>query len=619
MTNTAEVPETPGSASRLKIEQIRTVFAGSPRNMLSGIAAAIIIALAALDMGDRLLAHPAPLIWFALLCVGLVRGTYISVVFAKKPRDQRETLLFGKRLVWNGALCAFMWGAASWLLLPQKSLDREAFIIIAIAMVLMGGAGAQAAYRPLVRTFSLVTTIVFITGLLRFPDRLHLLMVVAFCLYCYVTLMFASNQEESIRDQVILKMEKEQLLQAAEVARTQSEEARSQAEIASAEAEAANRTKTTFLAAVSHDLRQPLHALEQYVAHLREANHDPALSETVLRISQSTDAAQALLNSVLEWAKITSGTIKPALATFDLANTLELIGGEMRPLAVNKGLRLDVSACGTDTRVHTDELLLQRILRNLTLNAIRYTNHGRVLMRCMHRGNRLRCQIWDNGIGISKEELPRIYEPFYQIYNNARDRRKGLGLGLAIVRQLCDLLGLRIRVRSSPGKGTVFMVDIPISSEQLPQAHMQPVHNVGDRDFVKGAFVVLIDDEQDSCVATAFTLHRFGCRVIAASSGLDAVAKLQGQEFRPHLIVADYRLVGESGIDAIRMVIENLRALYGDDFEIPAFLISGDTKPEELENVRRAGYMMLHKPVSAEAMHVQLNELLQSLALRMDG
>jgi signal transduction histidine kinase/ActR/RegA family two-component response regulator len=482
-------------------------------------------------------------------------------------------------------------------------LEREVVVFIGIALVLMAASGAQASFRSLAWAFTLVLTVVFVSGLLRFHDTLHVLMAIGFCQVSITTLMSARDQERSVKEQIALQFEKEELLRAAENARVT--------------AENANRAKTSFLAAASHDLRQPMHALTQYVAHLRSRNQDPKLADTIVRIDKSLDSMQGLLDSLLEMSKVLMGAIEPVMGSANLSTVLDRIDTQMRPLATDKGLQFSILESQGDVYVQTDDILLERVLRNVTLNAIRYTTTGGILIRCKPRSGGVRCQVWDTGIGIPRAERNRIFEAFYQVDNASRDRRKGLGLGLAIVRHLCDLLGIPIRMHSKVSKGTVFSLDLPVAQrDDTTNLHSanQPVM-AQQRDYARGASVVLIDDDPDTREATAYTLRSFGCRVISAGSGLEALERLSGQEFAPQIILADYRLEGESGIQAIEMVTQNLQALYGESFQIPALIVSGDTAPDELEKVRNAGYKMLHKPVPVESLYTEINNALERRAL----
>jgi two-component system, sensor histidine kinase len=587
---------------RVRAAQIKMVCDGALRNTAAGVLAAIIIALAVVLQVDRANALYKAGVWFVLLMVGLIRGILMSHQASKEQLGTAAILQHGRRLARNSAYCAVIWGSASWLLLPAGTAELEVFVLTAIAMVLMGGAGAQAAYRSLMLSSTLLLSLTFVSGLFRFGDESHFFLGVGFLLFTFVTIIFARHQEDALRKQVIFGLESESL--------------RADAENERARADSASRAKTAFLAAASHDLRQPMHALVQYCAYLKRENRDMRLDETIRRIDWSLNAMQDLLDSILDLSKIMIGGVQPVVTTFRAGSLLERLDAQLRPMATSKGLHFVIGK--GDAFIRSDEVLLERVLRNLTLNAIRYTETGRVLVRCrLHEGS-VDLQVWDTGIGIPRDELSKIYDPFYQVGNEARDRRKGLGVGLAIVRQLCEILGHDIRVRSVVGKGTVFAVRVPLSTEFVSETAANRGADTNERDYVRGAFVILIDDDKMSREASEHTLREFGCRVMCASSGVDAVAKLQNQEFPPNIIIADYRMEGENGLEAIKMVTENLNALFGDPFFIPALVVSGDTSPEELSRVTESGYPMLHKPVAVEAMRCAMNRLLERKAREIE-
>lgn len=240
------------------------------------------------------------------------------------------------------------------------------------------------------------------------------------------------------------------------------------------------------------------------------------------------------------------------------------------------------------------------------------TPGGRVTVRARVRAGKVRVLVADTGIGIAASEQTRIFETFYQIGNSARDRSLGLGLGLAIVRDLATLLGLRIRLKSRLGHGTVFVVDIPIGQDE-PAALLTVQAAAPDR--VVGAFVVLIDDDPMAREAMAVTLRDLGCRLLVAESEAEALRQLESAEFPPQVVLTDYRLGnGRTGLQAIAGIGKKMEDTYGADFMPIALVISGDTSPGELSKVSAAGYTMLHKPVSLDQLRRALNSGLQSRA-----
>jgi signal transduction histidine kinase/CheY-like chemotaxis protein len=681
----------------VKAEQIGIVYAGTVKNLSAGLVAGFLIASATQlwDLGNRHVWDQWA--WFGALAVFLLRGIWMARDYAKEPRSHEDAIKRGRALVVNAALAATVWGLASWVLLPGLHLEGQAFAVIGIAMVLMGGTSSQAVYRPVVTAFTVPLTIVFVSGLLYLGGDFRFLLAAGFILFVPVLLMAAQLQESATKRAIQLRVEKASLLdryqkllrdktqqerlaqnlwkeaekareqadrsryekerlldektsqeqvvqklwKEAERARQQAEESRyekerllaeqeqllaekttqeqvvqrlwKEAENARVQAVMANQGKTAFLAAASHDLRQPLHALVQYFGHLRRANKDQDLVQTIERMEKSLDAIQDLLNTVLEMSKLMMGAVKPIIEVFSMHEVIDRLDAQLRPLAEAKGLALEMPS--SDVALRSDTVLVERILRNLILNAIRYTDAGSVKVRCKVRKESVSLQVWDTGIGIPKDKIGLIFEEFYQVDNQARERRKGLGLGLSIVKQMCGLLHHRIRVRSTPGKGSVFIVELPLGDPMDIQPKHRSVAPDEAVDYVRGAFVVLIEDSRQAREAMAFTLRQFGCRVISASSGINAIELLQGQEFAPHIIVSDYRLKdGENGVEAVGMVRDNLRALFGDEFTIPALIVSGDTDQTELSRVREAGLAMLHKPVYPDKLRRAMNAHLKAKA-----
>lgn len=608
----AELSSSPDDARTALATQIRVMVLAQPRILGAGIVASLLMA------GTMWYGAPEPKganawlpwLWMILLSLGLGRGIRISLPLRTHMLTIDETLHVARRLAWNGLYCSALWGASSWLMLPHPNFSAVMFLVIATAMVLMGGSASQAVYRPLLVVFVIPATGIFALGLLRMEVWELRILAIAFPLLAFVILSAARLQEEAVRVAILLRVKTEKLLEEKIEQQALTEKAREEAEASRAEAERANQGKTAFLAAAGHDLRQPMHALTLYHGHLRRKNRDPELQDTVDRIGKSIDAMQDLLDSILQVSKLMMGAVKPTICSFPITQVLDRLDAQLRPIAEDKGLVLEVD--GSPAFVETDEVLLERVLRNLVLNAIRYTNAGRVLVRCKPAGKMLSVQVWDTGIGIRRGDLDHIFDEFYQVENEARDRKKGLGLGLSIVRHLCSLLSIHLRVRSTFGQGSVFLVQVPVSSQARPRP-LQPERERPD--YIKGTFVVLIDDNEDSLEAMRRSLEEFGSQVLAARSGLEAIERLQGQEFMPHLIVSDYRLgEGQTGIDAIRMVTENQQALYGEEFHIPALVVSGDTAPNELLRVQEAGYPMLHKPVKLDVLYREINNQLEKLA-----
>lgn len=599
-----------------RIVMMRTVILSTPRSLLSAISAVLIIALTvdhALRQEGSQDRWPVWL-WCFGLSLALARGAWIATQFRRRAQSTGAVLATSRRLIVNGILCSIGWGISSWLLLPAPTLQAEAAVLLVIAMVVVGGAGTQAIHRNYLRAFVIVTVVIFASGLFRLEGQFHFMVGAGFIVLAFAMLFYGITQEHAVLDTILLGLRAERLLAEMTVHRQDAERARQEADVARRQAELANQAKNTFLAAAGHDLRQPMHALVQYLGVLQRHNRDVALDSTIARAGKSLDAMQDLLDSVLEVSRLMLGAVQPVVGVHRIADILDRVDTQMRPMAQDKGLQLTVQA-PADALVHTDGVLLERMLRNLVLNALRYTAQGGVVLRAVQRGTGTAIQVFDSGIGIGRHEQTRIFEPFYQLGNTARDRHKGMGLGLAIVAQLGELLQVPVRVRSRPGRGSVFTLTLPLDHTAVAMTPVAAAPPPVD-DYLHGACVVLIDDNADSLEATAATLAALGCRVLQARSGPDAVACLQAQTLSPQIVIADYRLEhGETGPQAIALVIEHQQSQLGERFAICALVLSGETAPAELAHVQQAGLALLHKPVKPATLRDAVNSLLRGLAL----
>lgn len=599
----------PAERERLLATQIRLVLDVS-RNVAPSLLGALLLAGVAGVVLDSLVRQVAAACWLLVMVV-LTLAVYR---LARAPRDPDAPMAVWRDaartlglycLVWSA-----VWGLSTWIVLDGAQPALMAPMAIAVTLVIAGT--SMAAVHPATHLKLLLPiTVVGSLGLARFGDPVSLSLAAGIWLAAAAVWHPARSLRVALTDNLAMRMHSEQLLARMAEQQRITDDALRRAQASQDLAEAANRSKSAFLAAAGHDLRQPMHALVQYVGHLQRINQDPRLADTVLRIGRSLDSMQNLLDSILDISKLMMGAVRPQPASFRLADLLDGLDAQMRPIAEGKGLQLAFDRC--EALVHTDPLLLERVLRNLVLNAIRYTPAGRVSVRCRQRGQALRVAVCDTGIGIPRDLQAKVFEEFFQVDNAARDSRRGLGLGLSLVSQLCTLLGLRLQLRSRPGVGSVFIVQVPLGQ---PAARPAADAAAPPRDRVRGAFVVLIDDNPESLEATAATLALFGCRVLAAASGIEALDRLQQQEQVPHLVISDLRLAqGETGIEAVRMVIDNQRALLGDAIEIPALIVSGDTSPAEMARVRDAGLAMLHKPLAVDALYAAVNAALTRLAL----
>jgi two-component system, sensor histidine kinase len=352
-------------------------------------------------------------------------------------------------------------------------------------------------------------------------------------------------------------------------------------------AEQANRAKSMFLAAASHDLRQPVHALGLFVGALRGVAMAPEGRRMLAQIEASITAMNGLFSALLDVSRLDAGVVTVERRPFAIQSVVDRVSRDFVGEADTKGVSLVWKACAAV--VDSDPVLVERILRNLVSNAVRYTERGRIVIGCRRRGQEIAIQVWDTGVGIPEHQRALVFQEYYQLGNPERDRSKGLGLGLAIVRRLADLLGCPLTLRSNPGKGSCFEVVMPLAAENTGVREPSPVE---PKLAAVTRFVVVIDDEQAVREATSSLLKSWGHCVIAAGSGDEAVERLSTSLIRPDLLICDYRLRGEENGIA---VIERLRSEYNE--AIPAVLITGDTAPGRLAEAEASGLLLLHKPV----------------------
>lgn len=367
------------------------------------------------------------------------------------------------------------------------------------------------------------------------------------------------------------------------------------------QAERANRAKSRFLAAASHDLRQPVQSLFFFATALSDQmRRQPTGHATVEAMQQALEALKRLLDGLLDISKLDAGVVKPVPVVLALQPVFERLAAEYRPQAVRKGLDLRVVA--TRLHVRSDAMLLERILRNLLDNALRYTPSGRILLGARRCGGEVQVAVCDSGIGIPAERREEVFEEFTQIGNPERDRERGLGLGLAIVRRLSVLLEHPLTLRSELGRGSAFTVAVPRA--EAPPVPVAAPTVAAPRDPERPSLVLVIDDEVIILMGLRAMLEGWGYEVIAATAEEEAIGLLEQDGRCPDLVLADYRLrQGKTGPEALRAVHAHFNAA------IPSIILTGDTAPERIVEAQRSGFSILHKPVSAHHLRKVVGEV----------
>lgn len=369
-------------------------------------------------------------------------------------------------------------------------------------------------------------------------------------------------------------------------------------------AEAAVLAKSRFLASASHDLRQPLHALTLLVTALRERVKDDEARRLAEHIEASAGAMEGLLNGLLDLSKLDAGVVEAHPVCFPIGKVLKSVERQFAPLARERNLRLDVQP--TALWAYSDPVLMERILSNLVANALRYTDQGRVLIGARRvQKDWIRLEVWDTGKGIPEEYQSRIFEEYFQLNNPERHRDKGLGLGLAIVARLVQLLGGRVSVHSQFGRGSCFNFRVARCAPAAQQiASTLPV-SPGFALPLENALVAFIDDDEAILGAMVEVFDHWGVALAVGEDAEQVRAELTELGRKPDIILCDYRLRdGRTGIEAVGI----LRAAFGQN--IAAALLTGDTAPDTIQAIKASRLAVLHKPLKPAKLRAFLSHLL---------
>ena len=382
--------------------------------------------------------------------------------------------------------------------------------------------------------------------------------------------------------------------------RKRAEEAQQQAK---EEAERANLTKSRFLAAASHDLRQPLQTMRLLLTALRGTRDEGDRRDTVEEMAHALAIMDSVLNALLDNSMLDAGTIVPEIAEFRVDGLIHRIHGVYGPLSREKGVELRIVT--SDLYVRSDTSLVERVVENFVSNAIRYTDEGKVLIGCRRRRDKLRIEVWDSGRGIPADQREAIFDEFYQVDNPERDHRQGLGLGLAIGKRIADILDHRIEVTSTLGKGSMFAVELPLAQSKRRLARSAVAANV-DEDRHLSGLVLVIEDNPSVLNAMRRLLNLWGNHAVTAKTRREALALIEQAGVRPDLAIADYRLPDGQGAEVLR----TLQRIVGG--RLPGIIVSGDTSPTMYREAEAAGLSVLQKPVDPDELHAVMHDLLSA-------
>ncbi len=570
----------PLAEGRILVEQLRQLLAGVGSTVLPVFLVTMLIVWA--------LSNDSNALYLRVWGVAVVVSNLNWFLYARRQRARGVTDSRAAQVVWTlmaiNLVGGSLWGSLVWIGFDAANLASSILVFSVLAGMAAGAVSTQGPVLRLYLAFLVPEMTIAIAKLWFTGDPAFWSLGVAIALYAFVMLGQAGNFARAVRSSIDLRFENRELL----------EKLRRETELADAarrEAEQANAAKSKFLAAASHDLRQPIHAQGLFLEVLSRSALNPQQRELLASASAASDASAEMLNTLLDFSRIEAGVIEPQVQAFRVQPLLNKIEREFVRQADAKGLTYRSRESALVVR--SDPALIELILRNLVSNAIRYTEHGGLLVTCRQRGNQAVLEVWDTGIGIETLQQREVFREFHQLGNPERDRSKGLGLGLAIVDGLAQTLGHQLTLESTPRRGSVFRLALPITTAALPVAQLAVEPGKAQKLDVR---VLVVDDEVAVRAGMLHLLRDWGCDCEAAETIEEALALARIR--RPDLIISDYRLRGQrTGIEAIVA----LRALLGD--ALPALLITGDTAPDRLREALASGIPLLHKPVSPSQLY----------------
>ncbi len=564
----------PRLLSRARADQIATLFTQWPLTTASMLLGAFILTVVMWGTASPLLFAT----WIG--AIALNQAWRLALVrryrIASPPDEQR--LPWGRAAAAGSTIAGALWGVAGVTLFVPGDPGHQALLIVCLFGVILGGINLTSVYKPAFYGFVLTALVPFIVRVAAHGDHVHVSIAGVLLVVLVFILVFGHNLNNLLTQSLAIRYENVDL-----IAKLQAQTAA--ADNARAAAEAANRGKTQFLAAASHDLRQPLHALGLFAAALSAKARESEVRDMVASINASVEALERLFSAMMDISKLDAGAVEPRRSAFPVAPLLARSARAFRPLALARGLRLSVVP--TSAWVESDPILLERIIANLVSNAVRYTLRGGIVVGVRHRETTLAIEVCDSGIGIACTERERIFDAFYRVETAGMHDGQGMGLGLAIIRRLALLLDHPIEVSSVPGRGSRFTVVVPRAATCVPP---QPfLDEILSTPAFAGRVIAVVDDDDAVVEGMRAWLEQSGAVVVTASNGDDVLTALGTLGAYPDLVIADYRLAkSELGTD----VIARLRNELG--VTIPAVLVSGDSfllkpvLPEELRTLVEA-------------------------------
>ena len=586
MSPLAAIP--PALVARAQADQVATLYAkGHLTSVSMGLGALILCGVMWSEIAATSMAA-----WGALIALNQLWRAALMRAFQRMRPGPAAAPRWGRYWAIGSALAGALWGGAAIAMFPA-SPAYQSLLIVCLFGAALGGLNLTAVYKPSFYGFVLPALVPLIVRVAWVGDQVHWFIAGVMSVVLAFVVGFGHRLNDVLTRSLVIRYENVDLI-------GELKERTRCALDARAAAEAANRAKSQLLAAASHDLRQPLHALGLYVAALAARARDAEWRPLVTHVEAAANALEIQFAQLLDLSRLDAGVLVPERCDVALSELFARVRAEFAPQAAARGLSL--RAMPTRLVVQSDPALLERIVGNLVANGIRYTNRGGVLLGARRQGNRVAIDVVDTGIGIATAHRSRIFEEFYRVKDDvaASAAPRGMGLGLAIVRRFAALLGHEIVLDSQEGLGSRFRLLVPrvaAPTRRLARALDAASSVQGAAGSCAGRVVAVLDDDAATLDAMETLFTTWDATVVCGES-MEALIRAIGEVAQyPDLVVADLRLAeGRSGIDAVRRLRHELGA------PIPAIIVSGDTGTRADREARAAGLMLLPKPVVAASL-----------------
>jgi two-component system, sensor histidine kinase len=597
----SQVAIAPPQIARARADQVATLYASWHRTTASMTLGAVILCTVLWDREEA----TTMALWFAAILANQAWRGLLARAFRRARPAISDAPRWGRYWSVGSAIAGALWGTAAIVMFPV-SPPHQALLIVCLFSVVLGGLNLTAVYKPSFYGFVLAALVPLIARVAIEGGQVHVFTALVLFVVLVFVISFGRQVNGLLTHSLAIRYENVDLIDELTAQSRAAESAR-------ALAETANRAKSQFLAAASHDLRQPLHAMGLFSAALSARTRDPEMKPLAASIQASVEALETLFGQLLDLSRLDAGALQPERCEIPLGPLFARLEADFAAQAVACGLALRVvpTAWGVDS----DPVLLERILRNLVANALRYTRSGGVVLGARRRGASVRIDVIDSGIGIAPVDCERIFDEFVQVGSGPRrDSGRGMGLGLAIVRRLCALLDHPLALVSTSGRGSRFSVSVPRVAARRRRSGPVPVFRDSASDLLpalpfSGRLIAIVDDDPVVVDAMCTLFAAWGSRIVGGDDAPAVLAAIDGHA--PDLIVADLRLAnGRSGIAAIG----DLRQAFGQT--TAALIVSGDTTDAAREETRVAGITMLSKPVVAAALRTAAETIVGTAGCR---